>query len=165
MDEALIEYRQALTGDLTAVEKFLTPFMNGSQLLPRTTAELELLLKHGFIAEQAGQVVGFAAVEVYSRKMAEIQCLAVSQLHQRRGIGRVLVNQCVQRAKELKIVEVMAISSSEDLFRACGFDYALPNQKRALFVQPEHLADSAPEMPLADSVKLQEPAVNPHFID
>jgi len=135
-----IEYVRATHDDLERVLHFLKPFMNGKQLLPRTSIELELLLKHAFIAQIRGsdreQIIGFAAIEIYSRKLAEVQCLAVSDLHQRRGVGRSLVALCVQRAREMNIVEVMAISSSDELFRTCGFDYSLPNQKRALFIQP-----------------------------
>lgn len=137
MDEYFIEFREAQPADLERVSTFLRPFMDGKQLLVRTSIELELLLRHGFIAQHVGQVVGFAAVEIYSRKLAEVQCLAVDEQFQRRGIGRELVQRCVQRARELNVLEVMAISSSEELFRACGFDYSLPNQKRALFIQPQ----------------------------
>jgi amino-acid N-acetyltransferase len=138
MDEFSISLCEARPKDLLRVQQFLQPYMDGKMLLLRTSLELELLLRHAFIAEHAGKVVGFAAVEIYSRKLAEIQCLAVDDMFQRRGIGRELVNRCVQRAREQNILEVMAISSSEELFRACGFDYSLPNQKRALFIQPNH---------------------------
>ncbi len=131
-----IEYIRASHDDLERVHHFLQPFMNGKQLLQRTSIELELLLKHAFIAQMDGEIIGFAAIEIYSRKLAEIQCLAVSDSHQRRGVGRSLVALCVQRAHEMQIVEVMAISSSDELFLNCGFDYSLPNQKRALFIQP-----------------------------
>ncbi len=141
MDETPIEFCPARPEDLARVQAFLKPFMNGKQLLQRTSIELELLLKHAFLAQHDDQLVGFAAVEIYSRKLAEIQCLAVSEMYQRRGVGRTLVAMCVQRAKEQKIIEVMAISSSDEMFLACGFDYSLPNQKRAFFIQP--LADPA----------------------
>jgi amino-acid N-acetyltransferase len=141
MDEFSISFCEARSEDLLRVQQFLKPYMDGKMLLLRTSLELELLLRHAFIADHAGKVVGFAAVEIYSRKLAEIQCLAVDDRFQRRGIGRELVNRCVQRAREQNILEVMAISSSEELFRACGFDYSLPNQKRALFIQPNQ--DSA----------------------
>ncbi len=67
---------------------------------------------------------------------AEIQCLAVSDKFRRRGVGRTLVSMCVGRAREQKVVELMAISNSDKMFQACGFDYSLPNQKRAFFIQP-----------------------------
>jgi amino-acid N-acetyltransferase len=98
---------------------------------------MEHLMKHAFIARSKRKIVGFAAVEIYSRKLAEIQCLAVHPDFQDIGIGRRLVKLCVARAKDRGILEVMAISASENLFRSCGFDYSLPYQKRALFVQPQ----------------------------
>ncbi len=135
--EPEIELVVAGHDDLERVQDFLRPFMDGKQLLPRTSIEMELMLKHAFIAIIGSEMVGFAAVEIYSKKMAEIQCLAVSDQCRRRGVGRSLVNRCVERAKEEKVLEVMAISSSDEMFMACGFDYSLPNQKRAFFIQPE----------------------------
>jgi amino-acid N-acetyltransferase len=80
-------------------------------------------------------MVGFAAIEIYSRKMAEIQSLAVSPALQGQGVGTKLVQRCVDRAQAEGILELMAITASEKLFRGVGFDYSLPNQKRALFMQ------------------------------
>ena len=135
MEASEIEFIRASPDDLERAHKFLTPFMNGLYLLPRTSLELELLLRYAFIAQSSGEVIGFAALEIYSRKLAEIQCLAVSEAFQRRGVGRTLVGMCVQRAKEKNVIEVMAISSSDDMFRSCGFEFSLPNQKRAFFIQ------------------------------
>ena len=123
--------------DAASVTRFLRPYVKAKQLLPRTKDEMEHLMKHAFIARSKRKIVGFAAVEIYSRKLAEIQCLAVHPDFQDIGIGRRLVRLCVARAKERGILEVMAISASENLFRSCGFDYSLPYQKRALFVQPQ----------------------------
>jgi amino-acid N-acetyltransferase len=126
----------ATAKDLRAVNAFLQPFVDQEFLLPRTRDELKHLLKHAFVARWRRKVVGFAAVEIYSRKLAEIQCLAVHPEFQRMGIGRRLVQACVRRAKELKVLELMAISASDAFLKECGFDYSLPKQKRALFVQP-----------------------------
>ena len=79
--------------------------------------------------------MGFAALEVDSRKLAEVRSLAVAGDVQRHGIGKRLVEACVRRAHERQIFEVMAITSSEDFFRSCGFDFTLPGEKKALFLQ------------------------------
>ncbi len=133
--EETVTIRRATAADLAGVTSFLQPFMAAEFILPRTSLELELLLRYAFVAEFGGEIVGFAAVEIYSKKLAEIQCLAVSEKCRRRGIGKELVAHCVARAKEEKVREVMAITATEELFHDCGFDYALPGQKRALFVQ------------------------------
>jgi len=137
MEENEIEISASSPGELAEVQLFLDPFMDDRQLLKRTSIELELLLKHSFKAtESDGKLVAFCALEIYSKKLAEIQCLAVDPRFRRRGLGAQLVNHCVQRARDEKVKELMAISASEEMFMACGFDYSLPNQKRALFIQP-----------------------------
>ena len=114
------EIKSASQHDLSAVSQFLQPFMTAQHLLQRTSADIQLLLRHGFKAESDGSIIGFCALEIYSMKLAEIQCLAVAESHQRKGIGRQLVNACVRRAKEENVLELLAISSSEPMFKACG---------------------------------------------
>lgn len=139
------EISPATQEDLADVNLFLQPFVDEKLLLQRTSVELQLLLRHSFKAVPAAQavrsktpIVGFCSLEIYSKKLAEIQCLAVSPEFQRRGVGKSLLKLCVDRAKEEKVLEILAISNSEDMFKACGFDYSLPNQKRAFFFQTEN---------------------------
>ncbi|MBI1313158.1 GNAT family N-acetyltransferase [bacterium] len=130
-----IIYRHVDFHDLDQLAEFIEPFVAAGKLLPRTRDELEELVRNGFLAEIDGEIVGFAALEVYSRKLSEIRSLAVAPRLQGTGIGRELVRICVDRARELNVLEVMAITSSEDFFRSCGFDFTLPGEKKALFIQ------------------------------
>ena len=131
--------RRAHYDDLEPIKQLLQPFVDQRKLLRRMQSELILLMANGFVAEVLEQgkpkIVGFAAVEIYSRKLGEIQCLAVDNGYQGRGIGSDLVKACVERAREKGILEVMAISASDEFLRKLGFDYSLPEQKRALFFQ------------------------------
>ena len=125
--------------ELPALVTFLEPFVADGKLLPRTTHELGDLLPNGFVAEADGLIIGFAALEIYSSKMSEIRSLAVSPKFRGRGVGRLLVEQCVARARERQVLEVMAITSNEDFFKRCGFDFTLPGEKKALFLQTRDL--------------------------
>jgi amino-acid N-acetyltransferase len=127
--------RAARVKDLDAVAQFLAPFVADRRILPRTAEELGQLLRTGFVAVSGGRVVGFAALEVYSRKLAELRSLCVAPEMQGRGIGRRLVARCLALARERAVFEVMAITSQDPFFRACGFDFTLPGEKKALFVQ------------------------------
>src|SRR6056297_759298 len=135
-----IQIRQALPSDAAAIHALMRPYVMQRLLLARTEAEIIELTRHGFVAvrtedDQEVQILGFSAVEIYSPKLAELQCLAVHHHYRGSGVGRNLVRHSVQRAKDLNVMEVMAISSSEKFLQACGFDYALPDQKKALFCQ------------------------------
>ncbi|MDA0810402.1 MAG: GNAT family N-acetyltransferase [Planctomycetota bacterium] len=129
-----VEIRPVAREDLAGLARFIQPFVDEGKLLPRTTEELEELVYNGFVAETDGRLIGFAALEIYSRKLAEVRSLAVAAEFQGKGVGRALVQQCVERARKRDILEVMAITSSEVFFRSCGFDFTLPGEKKALFI-------------------------------
>lgn len=127
--------RLAKRSDVEELGEFIEPFVKNGRLLPRTHDELEELTRHGFIAIADGKIVGFAALEIYSVKLAELRSLAVSPQHQGQGIGKALVHACIERARSQNVFEVMAITSSDEFFQRCGFDFTLPGEKKALFLQ------------------------------
>ena len=131
-----VSIRSAAEADIPAIADLIKPFVDEGALLERTYDEFEDLLPNFFVAVDAdGVIVGCAALEIYSRKLAEIRSLAVSRSVQGQGVGSKLVAACIERAREHNVLEVMAITASDAFFQSCGFDYTLPSLKRALFVQ------------------------------
>lgn len=59
-----------------------------------------------------GEPVGFAALKAHNSKTAEISVMGVLKEHQRKGIGRSLVNQCVNYCieKEYKFLTVKTLA-------------------------------------------------------
>lgn len=133
--EPAILVRAATIDDRDSALALIEQFVLRGKILARTLDELEHVLANGYVALQKDQVVGFVTLEVYSQKLAEIRSLVVDDSLQGQGIGRRLVEKCVERARERGVFEVMAISSSEQFFRTCGFDFTLPDEKKAFFLQ------------------------------
>lgn len=131
--------RPARPEDLPELTTVVDHFVRANRLLPRTVDELQNLVPGGFVAVRDDAIVGFAALEVYSPKLAEIRSLAVMDHVQGLGIGRMLVAECVQLAKSKNVLEVMAVTSSEEFFVSCGFDFTLPGEKKALFIQTREI--------------------------
>lgn len=130
-----IVVRPADGRDIRPLAELIEPFVQQRVLLPRTIDELALLLPNYFVAEAEGKIVGCAALEIYSSKLAEVRSLVVKPGFQGRGVGKRLVEACVNRARDERVLEVMAITSSEEFFQSCGFDFTLPGEKKALFLQ------------------------------
>ena len=130
-----ITIRKAEERDLVELSDFIKPFVASGDLLPRTFDELEDLLDTFFIAYYDGRIVGCAALEIYNKKLCELRSLAVDPNTQGMGVGKKLVRACVELAENEGIFEIMAISTAEDFFKACGFDFTLPNLKKAFFLQ------------------------------
>jgi len=141
IDSAMAESHSSITVrpargvDIRPLAELIEPFVQRKVLLPRTIDELALLLPNYFVAEDGGKIVGCAALEIYSSKLAELRSLVVRPEYQGQGVGKRLVEACVDRAREEQILEVMAVTSSEEFFRSCGFDFTLPGEKKALFLQ------------------------------
>ena len=76
-------------------------FPRSSAKRPSTIDELTELVSNGFVADSNGRIVGFAALEVYSAKLAEVRSLVVSPETQGQGVGRRLLAACVDKAHSL----------------------------------------------------------------
>lgn len=130
-----VEVRAVELAEHAEVLALLKPFVDEKKLLRRTIDELDSLLPNGFVAVSEERIVGFATLEIYSRKLAEVRALVVADDQRGKGVGRLLVDACVKRAQEKDVMEVMAISSAESFFLSCGFGFTLPDEKKAFFLQ------------------------------
>ena len=70
-----IALRLAHLGDLSVIDRLIAPFVAQRELLARIEEEMWNLLPQSFQAEVDGRAVGFAALEIYSQNLSEIQCL------------------------------------------------------------------------------------------
>ena len=102
------------------------------KLLQEDRPELERF----FIAELDGRAVGCCALDVYSRRLAEIRSLAVEPEMGRLGVGRRLVKACRDRARELGVRQLLAVSSAVEFFEKSGFS-TFRQEKTALFLNLE----------------------------
>src|ERR1700722_16662681 len=93
-----VSIRRASLGDIEPVISFIEPFVAEGKILRRNLDELQSLIEQYVIAEIGDEIVGCVVLEIYSPKLAEIRSLAVSAAYQGRGIGKLLVNACIEQA-------------------------------------------------------------------
>ena len=107
--------RPALRKDRAAIKKLIAAFPRElvQEHLPKTN--------EFFVADDKGAIVGCCALEIYSKKIAEIRSLAVSDQYQGKGIATKLVNKCVARAKSRGVSQVLAITHNLRFFEKFGF--------------------------------------------
>lgn len=111
----MIQIRQAKKGDWPKVLHLI-------KLYPKKLMQSPLpKIREFFVALENKQVIACCALEVYSRRLAEIRSLVVHPKFQRQGIGTRLIVKCVQLAKTKKIYEVLSITGSRKVFLRLGF--------------------------------------------
>ncbi len=121
----MVRIRSARVSDARAIRKLirLYPDRLVQDYIPAT--------KFFFVAEVGKHIVGCCALEIYSKKIAEIRSLSVHSDFQGQGIATALVSACVERANKKKIKEVLAITGAVKLFEKSGFS-TLQHEKYAM---------------------------------
>jgi amino-acid N-acetyltransferase len=127
---ALSAVRLATEQDIPAIQRLINA--NLDKVLPRTDDEIRELLPTWWVAVEDGEIVGTCCLEIYSRKIAELRSLVVSENARRKGYGAALVKVATETAQALNIRQVLVVTSTPEFFESLGFGTAL-DEKYALF--------------------------------
>lgn len=121
-----IVIRPARRGDMPEIRALVSRF-------PDELVQTDLpRVQSFFVAEQGTRIVGCCALQVYSRRLAEIRSLAVHPSFRERGVGASLVSACRQRASERRVQQILVVTSEPSFFEQRGFTVH-PGWKTALF--------------------------------
>ena len=87
-----------------------------------------------FVAVMHGEVVGCCALQIYSKRLAEVRSLAVHPEHRDQGIASKLVERCIERGRERGVRELFAVTSQTSFFGRLGFA-TFRREKTAMFFE------------------------------
>jgi len=113
--------RQAAIGDVPTIHHLLEIYAAKGNLLPRTFSELYRHLRDFFVIEVDGQVVACAALEIFTEDLGEVRSLVVDEAHERRGLGRRLVERIIDEARTIGLRRLMALTYVPPFFHKLGF--------------------------------------------
>ena len=106
------QIRRAMKKDVRAIQLLTKQGMETSELVKRTRSVIEKSLADYFIFEIDKNPVACVALHVFPEsKKGELACLYVSASHENRGIGKKLIQFIENKAKELNLAELIALST------------------------------------------------------
>ena len=149
---------KATIDDVPQMHKLINDFANRGDMLPRALSQIYENLRDYFVLRDGTQVVGCAALHVNWQDLAEVRSLAVDEGHQKEGLGRSLVQACLDEARSLGITKVFSLTRQPGFFLKLGFDLVdrslLPHKVWAECYY-------CPKFPDCDEVALMREAVAP----
>jgi amino-acid N-acetyltransferase len=113
--------RPAAIGDVPTLHHLLEIYASKGNLLPRTMSELYRHLRDFFVVELDGKVVACGALEIFTEDLGEVRSLVVDEAHERRGLGRLLVERIVDEARTIGLKRLMALTYVPVFFHKLGF--------------------------------------------
>jgi amino-acid N-acetyltransferase len=117
----MVLVKKAKIRDVKEIHSLILPFASEGRLLPRSLSELYARVRDFFVAEDDGRVIGCAALKIIWDDLSEIASLAVKSEYQRKGIGRQLVEACLEEAKSLGLPRTFVLTYETAFFERLGF--------------------------------------------
>ncbi|HEX75790.1 MAG TPA: N-acetyltransferase [Dehalococcoidia bacterium] len=113
---------KARIGDAERMHKLVNSFADKGVMLPRALSEIYENLRDFFvIRDDSSQVIACVALHIAWADLAEIKSLAVSEHRHEQGIGSLLVEACLDEAKELAIPTIFCLTYKPAFFEKHGF--------------------------------------------
>lgn len=113
--------RKATIGDIKQIQALVNSFAKKDLMLPRALNELYENLRDFWVFEDNRKIIGCAALHVCWDDLAEIKSVAVARNKQGKGIGKKLVEVCMDEAKELGAKQVFMLTYNPEYFKRFGF--------------------------------------------
>ena len=113
--------RAAEHTDVSTIAKIIAHHATQGLMLPRSQAALAAGLPEYVVADQNGEVIGCGGLQRYSADSAEIYGLATVIGGAPGGTGRAIVEALLEKARDLNISKVFALTLAPGFFLKLGF--------------------------------------------
>jgi N-acetylglutamate synthase-like GNAT family acetyltransferase len=133
----LLIARDAKLKEVDLVVGLINLGVKEGMLLKRTKKELKSLIKDKkvIVVSEEDVLVGIIILDFYSKRLSELRSIYVAKDYRLKGVGSMLVDALKKKAKDLKVKELMTITTKDmkNWFGKFGFNEETHNFKVALF--------------------------------
>ena len=114
--------RSAKISDARPIHKLLLQYARDGLVLPRSLSDIYEYIRNFYVFEgEDGVVLGAVCLQISWEDLAEVRSLVVAEQASGRGIGRKLVDQCLDEAREIGLQKVFALTYKVTFFEKLGF--------------------------------------------
>lgn len=113
--------RKAKITDVEAIHALITHYADEDLMLARSRAMLYETIREFSVAEEDSKIIGAGALHIIWEDLAEVRALAVAPDYKGKNVGRTLVEEFLNEARELGLLKVFALTYQPGFFEKCGF--------------------------------------------
>jgi amino-acid N-acetyltransferase len=136
---------KARVDDPPELQKLIRHYANKELMLPRSLLSLYEQLRDFHVWREDGSILGCAALHLTWEGLAEVRSVAVAEEARGRGIGRALVQSCLEEAREMAVRQVFVLTYVPGFFEKFGFQVCdkddLPHKVWADCINCPHFPD------------------------
>jgi amino-acid N-acetyltransferase len=114
--------RKAVIKDVEAILALLSPQSQEGRILPLTRFDLYSRLRDYFLYEDPqGRLLGVCGLHICWEDLGEVRSLVVAEEVRGQRLGRLLVEACLEEARQLGLRKVFALTYRAEFFVRLGF--------------------------------------------
>ena len=113
--------RPAKTSDVKKIRAIVDTYAVERKLLSKETVTLFESVQEFVVAEVDGEVVGCGALHVLWEDIAEVRTVAVVEQMHGKGVGHLILENILARAKEVGVKKVFCLTFETKFFGSHGF--------------------------------------------
>jgi amino-acid N-acetyltransferase len=113
--------RPAKTSDVKKIRAIVDTYAVERKLLSKETVTLFESVQEFVVAEVDGEVVGCGALHVLWEDIAEVRTVAVVEQMHGKGVGHLILQNILARAKEVGVKKVFCLTFETKFFGSHGF--------------------------------------------
>ena len=118
----MIELVKAKLSDIPAMQALVASEVKEGVILNRSEDEVATNIRSYVLAKDDGKLIGYTALHVHSKRLAEIRSLIVDEKYRGQKIGQKMVEFTLKEAKELGVEEdVLVLTYLPAFFEKLGF--------------------------------------------
>jgi amino-acid N-acetyltransferase len=117
----MITVRAARTSDVKSIRELVDSYAAPGQMLSKETVTLYESVQEFVVAEKDGVIVGCGALHVLWEDLAEVRTVAVAQRFHKQGIGHLILNEIIHRAREVGVKRIFCLTFQTEFFGSIGF--------------------------------------------
>lgn len=118
----MIELVKAKLSDIPAMQALVVSEVKDGIILNRTEDEVATNIRSYVLAKEGAKLVGYTALHIHSRRLAEIRSLIVDEAYRGQKVGQRMVQFTLDEAKDLGVEEdVLVLTYLPQFFLKLNF--------------------------------------------
>ncbi len=103
------------------MQALVKPEVDDGTILIRSDDEISTNIRSYTLAFDNNELIGFAALHVHTKSLAEVRSLIVKNTYRGKKVGTTLVNLCIDEGKALGLKEILSLTYMQRFFEDLDF--------------------------------------------
>lgn len=113
--------RPARTADVRGIRNVIEQYVETGRIVRKPLVDIYEAVQEFLVAEHNGEVVASGALHVMWEDLGEIRTMAVSPDHLHKGLGGIILEMLIDRARGLGLSRLFCLTFETDFFERHGF--------------------------------------------